>query len=112
MNGDWDWWFFGGDVYKAFDCINREFLQQDMTMSGIPPEITAVVLQELQCHIDVHLGGAKAADIPYDGGGRQGGVSTPTLWRLYLHSAVGRDLVELQDRGVGIIYEVGDEVLY
>jgi len=90
-----------GDVHKAFDSMRREDLEEIMVDAGVAPEVVAAVLQELQCEVDIHLGGAVAGDVPYDGGGKQGGVTTPTLWRLYLHAAIGRRLAELQDQGVG-----------
>jgi len=97
---------FRGDVYKAFDSMSREVLARTLAEAGTAPEVTALVLQELLCEVDIHLGGVEARNVPYNSGGKQGGCSTPALWRRYLDAAVGKRLVELQHAGVGFTFVV------
>jgi len=91
-----------GDVRKAFDSMDRGFLEQTLAEEGVPPEVAGAILEELIVELEVHVGDAVSDGVPFLQGGKQGGTSTPTLWRHYLHRAVGRRLVVLEQEGVGL----------
>jgi len=96
-----------GDIHKAFDSMPRAGMAEMFAYHDIEPNLAATTLENLVADLDVHLGPVRAQDIPFLRGGKQGGSSTPELWKQFLHYVIGRELCALEAQGFG--FEIEDE---
>eukprot|EP00972_Heterocapsa_arctica_P082300 12128213-Heterocapsa_arctica.AAC.1 len=79
-----------GDVSKAFDSIERPYLDNALASRKVPVCLRAATLRELvSASMEIKLQGAVTPPVPLGRGGKQGSSDTPALWNYLLDYVLG-----------------------
>ena len=102
---DWD---LGGvflkcDVSRAFDNIRHQHVLDALTKQDCPARLChGVMLELLDCNVNIVFQGAQIDPIAMEEGGRQGGADTPALWIRVLDLGISRAKDRWRDESLGL----------
>jgi len=86
--------------------MTRDKMGETLTRHEATPELVGALLQNLLVDLEAHIGPAKSDPVGFRRGGKQGASSTPTIWRRYLHDAIGVPLSRAEQNGNGFTMDI------